>query len=217
MNQSIKSTITLSIGGALEMYDFVIYIFFATIIAQHFFPASSYYARMLFTFSVFALGYLLRPFGGLLFGYFGDRSGRKKSLFITITIMGLATTLIGCLPTYQNIGISATIAFVTLRILQGIAVGGELPGAITMIAETSPANKRGLNCSLIYFGVNFGMLFASGLATLLFSILSQPQLIAWGWRIVFINSLLLLLLGLYFRIKISESPVFEHMEQNNPR
>ena len=137
MNQKSETKILkivgiASIGGGLEMYDFVIYAFFAPIIGKLFFPPGNNIAGLLSAFAVFAIGYFMRPVGALVFGHFGDTIGRKKALLITILIMAIATTLIGCLPTYQTAGLTATVLLISLRLLQGFAVGGDLPGAITL-------------------------------------------------------------------------------------
>ena len=138
-----------SVGGGLEMYDFVIYAFFAPIIGKLFFPTGNNLVELLSAFAVFAIGYLMRPIGALVFGHFGDTVGRKKALTITILLMATATFLIGCLPTYQHIGVAASILLILLRLLQGFAVGGDLPGAITFVAEHVSPLRRGLHCSWI--------------------------------------------------------------------
>lgn len=202
-----------SIGGGLEMYDFTIYVFFAPIIAQLFFPHESHVSSLLSTFAIFATGYLVRPIGAILFGHYGDRVGRKKGLLITFIIMAISTTLMGLLPTYAHtgVGVFAPISLFVLRILQGLAVGGDLPGGITFVAEYADPQRRGLMCSFIFFGVNAGLLLASGVAWVLHSTLSVSQLMSWGWRVAFIFSIVLLFVGLYFRVQSIETPLFQKM------
>lgn len=203
-----------SLGGGLELYDFVIYIFFAPIISRLFFPTANHVVAMLSTFSVFAAGYLVRPLGGIIFGYYGDRYGRKKGLITTLTLMGVCTILIGCLPTYSSIGILAPILLTVLRVLQGIAVGGDLPGAMTFVGEMSPIKSRGLNTAWIYFGVNCGNLLASAVASMIvFLFPIHHYLYDWGWRCGFYFGAIILVLGIYFRSTIDESVLFLILKQ----
>jgi MFS family permease len=203
-----KIVFASSLGGALEMYDFVLYAFFAPVIAKLFFSDDSLFIGLLATFGVFAAGYLMRPLGSIIFGHFGDRYGRKKGLVVSLLLMGVSTVLMGCLPTYAMIGAFAAVLLLLLRLLQGVAVGGDLPGAITFVAEMSPNNRRGEKCGWVYLGVNLGTVAASGLSALLTENLSSSQLAAWGWRIAFFTSVIVLVLGVYFRQKMQESGLF---------
>lgn len=185
---SFKVVLASSIGGGLEMYDFVIYIFFAPLFSQLFFPNSNHFVTMLAAFAVFAAGYLVRPLGGIVFGHFGDRFGRKKGLVVAISLMGFSTVLMGFLPTYYQIGIWAPILLVILRLVQGIAVGGDLPGAITFVAETANNKSRGEKCAWIYFGVNLGSFLASTVASIISWSFTKSRLHLYGWCCGFIFS-----------------------------
>lgn len=200
-----------SLGGGLEMYDFVIYVFFAPVLATLFFPHEDKIASLLAVFAVFAVGYLARPIGALLFGYFGDRVGRKISLLVAIVVMALATLLIGFLPTYETIGRLAPVLLVILRIIQGIAIGGDLPGSITFVAEHATSGRRGRDTSWAFLGFILGMVLASAVGAFLSSNLSHDALYSWGWRIAFCLSIVLMFIGIYFRAHISETPVFEKL------
>lgn len=209
---SFKIVLASSFGGGLEMYDFVIYIFFTPIIAQLFFSNISHFIAMLTAFAVFAAGYLVRPLGGIIFGHFGDRVGRKTGLIVSISMMGLCTILIGCLPTYAQIGVLAPILLIILRLLQGIAVGGDLPGAMTFVSEMAPPKSRGEKCAWIYFGVNFGTLLASAVASLLVLIFNKAQMHNYGWRCAFIFGAVILFVGIYMRRNMDESKLFRMLQ-----
>ena len=197
-----------SIGGGLEMYDFVIYAFFAPILAKLFLPATDDLTELLRIFTVFALGYFVRPLGAMVFGHYSDRVGRKKILLFTIVLMAVATTAIGLLPTYQSIGMSATLLLIFFRLLQGFAVGGDLPGAITFVAEHVDKSRRGLYCSWIYTGVNLGFTLASVVSASIAAILTPDQQTLFGWRIAFLFGLVLTVVGYYLRSQLSETPKF---------
>lgn len=208
-----RSIFAASVGGALEMYDFITYAFLASIIAELFFPSDDPLVGLIKTFGIFSIGYLARPIGGIIFGHFGDEYGRKKTFTYTIIAMAIPTFLIGLLPTFHQIGILATYLITALRLLQGLAIGGDFPGGICYIAESSHDQHRGLMCSWLYFSINIGILIASGLITIMSMTLSSAQMVAWGWRIPFLSGLLLALIGLYIRLKLSETPVFKYLEQ----
>lgn len=208
-----KAVFISSIGGGLEIYDFTIYIFFAPIFATLFFPQTNSSLSLLNTFAIFAVGYFSRPLGAILFGHYGDRFGRKKGMLISIAIMATSTVLIGLLPTYATIGIAAPILLAALRFFQGIAVGGDLPGAITFVAEYADYNKRGLICSLVYCGVNLGILLASTVGAILTLFLSHEHLVAWGWRIAFFLGLWIGIAGIYLRSKVAETPYFNQLAE----
>ena len=161
LNLQEKKIIFLSsMGGALEFYDFVIYIFFAPIIGHVFFPKTDKFAALLAVYAIFAIGYFIRPLGGIVFSHFGDKHGRKKTFISSVIIMALSTGLIGLLPTRNEIGITATVMLVILRLLQGFSVGGEIPGAIVYTCEHVKLN-RGLACGIIFAFFNIGILLAS--------------------------------------------------------
>ncbi|MGQ3888855.1 MFS transporter [Legionella sp. CNM-1927-20] len=196
------------LGNILEWYDFSLYGYFAPIIAKLFFPTSDKLLSLLATFGVFATGFIMRPIGALLFGYFGDRHGRKKTLAASIILMAIPTTLIGLLPTYQQIGIFAGILLLICRLLQGLAVGGEFCGSIVYITEHSPINRRGMFGSWAMFSAFAGLLLGSGVSALFNTLLSLEELTNWGWRIPFLAGLLLGAVGLYFRLRMPETPNF---------
>lgn len=202
-----------SLGGGLEVYDFVIYIFFAPILSKLFFPNDDHLMGLLSTFLVFSAGFVTRPLGGLIFGFYGDRFGRKNGLVVTLLLMGLSTIIIGCLPTYHQIGVLAPIMLTILRLIQGLAIGGDLPGALTFVGEMSPIHHRGMNCAWIYFGINAGNLIACAVAGLITFAFSELHLIAWGWRVGFWLGAVILLIGLYCRSKLDESSLFLILKQ----
>ncbi len=212
-DHKVRAVFVASIGGGLEIYDFTIYVFFASILGMLFFPKENNFVSLLDTFAVFAIGYFARPLGGVLFGHFGDRIGRKKGMLFTIALMAIATVGVGLLPTYAEIGIAAPILLVIFRFLQGLAVGGDLPGAITFVAEYADDHRRGLWCSLVCFAVNLGLLVTSIIASLLIFLLSHEQLVNWGWRFAFLLGLLIGIVGFYLRSKMLETPYFNQIEQ----
>ena len=213
MSHRTKAVLISSIGGGLEIYDFTIYVFFAPILGALFFPSNNNLVTLLNTFAVFAVGYFARPLGAILFGHFGDKLGRKKGMLFSIAVMAISTMGIGLLPSYASIGIMAPILLVILRFLQGFAVGGDLPGAITFVAEYADTEKRGLYCSFVYCAVNTGLLLASLVGALLTLLLSHEHLISWGWRIAFLLGLVIGIIGFYLRSKVSETPYFNRLEQ----
>ena len=202
-----------TVGTALEFYDFTIYSFFAIQIGQLFFPGASPVNQFLVSIGVFGVGFDVRPLGGIVFGHFGDRVGRKKALIVTILIVGLGTFVIGLLPDYQSIGIWAPIALIVIRVLQGFGVGGEQAGAVLLTAEYAPPTRRGFFASLVQLGAPAGFLIPSGLFALLSATLTQAQLLDWGWRIPFLASALLVAVGLYIRLRTEESPIFATIQR----
>ncbi|WP_454689416.1 MFS transporter [Achromobacter aloeverae] len=200
------------IGTAVEWYDFFLYgIASAVVFSKLFFPNYDPLVGTLISFSTFAVGYLARPFGGALFGHIGDRVGRKSVLVATLLIMGVSTTLVGLLPTYDRIGIWAPIALLVLRLLQGIAVGGEWGGAVLMAVEHAPPNRRALYGSAAHMGAPAGLILSTGTFAA-FALMPQESFLAWGWRIPFLLSIVLLCVGLFIRLKITESPAFEKLK-----
>src|SRR3990167_8453497 len=214
MNNQIRKTLILCvIGTILEWYDFAVFASMIPVLSKLFFPHISKTASLLATFSVFATGFLVRPFGGALFGYIGDRFGRKISIVTTLIIMSCSTALIGLLPTYQEIGIMAAWLLVVLRIFQGLSSSGEHTGTITFLSEIVSANKKFYLLSWGFCGVILGMLLGSVMAVLATSILTQKDLLSYGWRMLFLFGFLVGGCGLYLRLKISESTVFQAMKQ----
>lgn len=203
-----------AIGTAAEYYDFFAYGTAAVLFfGQLFFPSHDPLISTLAAFATYAVGFLARPLGGIVFGHIGDRLGRKKALVITILIVGLGTFCIGLLPTYEKIGFWAPVLLICIRILQGFGVGGEQAGAVLMTAEYSPPERRGFFASWVQIGAPLGFLLPSALFAVLTSQLSQAQMLDWGWRIPFLLSLLLVLVGLFIRLRIDESPVFAEIRK----
>jgi len=203
------------IGTIIEWYDFLIYGTAAALVFNKlFFPSIDPFLGTLAALATTAVGFFARPFGGAVFGYFGDRLGRKSMLLLTLIVMGLGTFLIGLLPTYSQIGIAAPILLVLLRVIQGIGLGGEWGGASLMVLEHAPKNKRGFLGSLVQVGFPIGLILSAGMFGLV-SQLPEADFLSWGWRIPFISSLVLVFIGAFIRLKVSESPVFLAMKANN--
>jgi MFS family permease len=200
-----------SLGTVFEWYDFYLYGSLAGIISKQFFSGVNETTGFIFALLAFAAGFAVRPFGALLFGRLGDLVGRKHTFLITIVIMGLSTALVGVLPTYEKIGVSAPIILVGLRLLQGLALGGEYGGAATYVGEHAPPNKRGLYTSWIQTTATLG-LFLSLLVILACRSLWGADFDTWYWRVPFLVSILLLVISVYIRLQLSESPVFQAMK-----
>lgn len=209
--QYVLVGIASMMGTTIEWYDFFLYGTAAALIFNKlFFPNFDPIVGTLASFATYSVGFFARPFGGILFGHFGDRTGRKSMLLITLFLMGVPTILIGLVPTYEQIGIWAAVLLVLLRILQGIAIGGEWGGAALMAVEHAPDGKKGLFGSLPQAGVGAGLVLSS-LAMAWTSRLPEADLLSWGWRIPFLASIVLLLVGWFIRIRVAESPAFEKM------
>ncbi|MCD8882313.1 MFS transporter [Mammaliicoccus sciuri] len=206
-----KSVFATGIGNAMEWFDFALYSYLAVIISKNFFsPVQNDELKLIFTFATFAIAFLLRPVGGIVFGKIGDKLGRKVVLTFTIIMMAISTLIIGLLPTYDQIGIWAPILLLLARILQGFSEGGEYAGAMVYIAESSPDNKRIRLGSGLEIGTLSGYIVASILVTVLFWTLSDAQMNSWGWRIPFFLSAPIGLIGLYLRTHLEETPIFEN-------
>jgi MHS family shikimate/dehydroshikimate transporter-like MFS transporter len=203
------------IGTAVEWYDFLIYgAATALVFNKIFFAAADPAMATIAAFGTYAVGFLARPLGAAIFGHFGDKVGRKAMLAITIIVMGLGTFLIGLLPTYQQIGVAAPVLLIVLRFLQGIGLGGEWGGAVLMVVENCPTRKRGLLGSMVQVGNPVGNLAAIGMFGLV-SQLPDAQFLAWGWRIPFLISVLLVGVGLYIRLRMEETPAFRQVKARN--
>ena len=196
-------------GNIMEWYDFAIYGYMAATIGKHFFPSDDPMVSLIASYGAFAAGFLSRPLGGILFGYIGDRLGHKKLLMLSVLLMGIASFLIGVLPTQEQIGIAAPILLIMLRICQGLSVGGEYTGSIAYIADNAPINRRGYLTSWIGSGAILGFVAGAGVAALLTSILSEASMDAWGWRVPFMAGILLTLGSLWFRRDASDQPEIE--------
>ncbi|MGW4911791.1 MFS transporter [Streptomyces sp. NPDC004270] len=198
------------LGTAMEFMDFQLYSLAAAIVFNKiFFPDVSPAIGLIAAMATYGVGYVARLAGAVYFGRMGDRIGRKKVLYITILLMGASTTLIGALPTYAAIGILAPVLLVVLRLVQGFGAGAEIAGATVLLAEYAPAKRRGLISSLVSLGTNSGTLAASGLWAVLLSVLSEEQLLSWGWRLPFLLSFVLMVFAFWLRRGLKESPVFE--------
>jgi MFS transporter, MHS family, metabolite:H+ symporter len=198
------------LGTAMEFMDFQLYSLAAAIVFNEiFFPEVDPAVGLIAAMATYGVGYVARLAGAIYFGRMGDRIGRKRVLFLTIALMGASTTLIGFLPTYAQIGLAAPILLVILRLLQGFGAGAEIAGATTMLAEYAPAPRRGVIASLVSLGTNTGTLAATGLWAILLAVLTEEQLLAWGWRLPFLFSFVLMLFAIWIRTHLKESPVFE--------
>lgn len=204
------------IGATIEWYDFFLYGVVAGIVFNKlFFPTSDPLVATMLAYTTFAVGFVTRPLGGVIFGHFGDRVGRKSMLVITLMIMGISTFLIGLVPTYESIGIAAPILLLVLRVLQGIGLGGEWGGAVLMAYEYAPPEKKGFYASLPQIGLSIGLCLASGVVALLSLTLTDQQFLAWGWRVAFLISAGMVFVGMYIRLNVKETPEFEAVKQRN--
>ena len=204
-----KVVIASAFGTVVEWYDFFIYGTAAALVfGKLFFPSSDPVVSTISAFSVYAVGYLARPLGGIVFGHFGDRIGRRSMLVLTLLLMGFGTFLVGLLPTYDQIGALAPILLIVLRLIQAIGLGGEWGGAVLMVAESAPAHRRGLFGSFVQLGNPMGRLVATGVFALV-SQLPTSDFLAWGWRLPFLASAVLIVVGFVIRYQLSETPAFE--------
>ena len=210
----VKLLFLSSIGGALEFYDFVIYALFASYISFAFFPQTDPVASLINTYAVFAVGYIGRPIGSIVFGHLGDRYGRKYAFTIAAFLMASSTFLIGLLPTYQQIGLPATFLLILLRIMQGISLGGEIGGVTVFVTEHVAAHKRGLTSGLIFMAIAFGNVLGSLVGFILTHTLSESNLLAWGWRIPFWIGFILGIVAYLIRKKTIETPIFSALQEN---
>ena len=204
--------IASSLGAVFEWYDFYLYGLLATIITAQFFSGVNETTGFIFALAAFAAGFAVRPFGALVFGRIGDVVGRKNTFLVTMAIMGLSTFLVGLLPSYASVGVAAPIALVVLRLLQGLALGGEYGGAATYVAEHAPDKKRGLFTSFIQTTASLGLFAALLIVIGVRTLVGEEAFAAWGWRIPFIVSIALLAVSLWIRLQLEESPVFQKMK-----
>ncbi|MGX5220480.1 MFS transporter [Pseudomonas segetis] len=211
-----KVVVASVIGATIEWYDFFLYGVVAGIVFNHlYFPSDDPLISTMLAYGTFAVGFLSRPIGGVIFGHFGDKIGRKSMLVMTMMIMGVATFLIGLVPTYDSIGIWAPLILLLLRIFQGIGLGGEWGGAVLMAFEYAPKHKRGFYASLPQIGLAIGLCLASGVVGLLSYFLTDTQFLEWGWRIAFLLSAGLVFLGTWIRLNVMESPEFAKVKAAN--
>ncbi len=204
------------VGTTIEWYDFFLYALAAVIVFRsQFFPGVSPLAGTLATLGTFAVGFVARPLGGIVFGHIGDKIGRKMTLVTTLVTMGVATFLIGLLPTYEQIGVAAPVLLVVLRIAQGLAVGGEWGGAVLISVEHAPEARRGFYGAFPQLGVPLGMLLASGVTALMTGVIAPgAAFLEWGWRVPFLLSIVLIGVGLFIRLRIMETPAFTQVKES---
>lgn len=215
MNQEQKKVVALSaVGGMLEFYDFTVYGLFAVYFAAQFFPGSDRFAAIIATYAVFLVGYVVRPIGGIIFSHIGDEIGRKTVLIITMVLMGAASLGIGCLPTYEKIGLWAPVLMVLLRLLQGLAIGGELLSTIVYVMESIP-NQRGLAIGITFSGVLSGLIPGMLINMAMTHVLTTEQISAFGWRIPFILGGMLCFLAYQIRQKLHETTAFVVLKRHN--
>lgn len=203
-----KVLISSMIGNALEWYDFVLYVQFAKIIGDLFFPSADPFSSLLATFGIFAVGFVMRPLGGVLFGLLGDKFGRKAALVFSILMMAIPTAMIGFIPTYQQIGIAAPILLTLMRLLQGIALGGGFSGCMAFIVEHAKDSQRGVAGSTTMFSLGAGVLLGILVSLGFSNLLSENDFMSWGWRIPFIISLAIGMVAFYIKNYIDESPIY---------
>ena len=202
------------VGTTIEWYDYFIYGTTAALVFnQLFFPSFEPLAGTLAALATFAVGFFARPLGGVIFGHFGDKIGRKTMLVLTLLLMGGATFLVGLLPSYETIGILAPILLVTLRIVQGLGLGGEWGGAALMVSEHAPPNRRGFYASSVQMGAAGGLVISSATIAGVSQLISQEQFVAWGWRIPFLASIILIAIGLFIRFQLAESEAFIRLKE----
>jgi MHS family proline/betaine transporter-like MFS transporter len=212
-----RASVAAAAGTAIEYYDFAIYGYLAVVLAPLFFPGADSVAGLLSTLGVVATGSLARPLGGLIFGRLGDRRGRKAVLLATVALMGGATTLTGLLPTYASIGIGAPILLIVLRVLQGLAAGGEIGGAASLSTESAPSRRRGLFGSATSIGISIGLASAAATVATLSAVTSAEQMSSWGWRVPFLIAAPLLVAAVLYRMRVEDSPLFlEMVEKSAP-
>jgi len=205
-----RVVIAASLGAMFEWYDFFVYGAVAVLLSQHFFAHVNETTSFIFALLGFAAGFAVRPLGAIIFGRMGDLTGRKKTFLITIVLMGIATALIGVLPTFAQIGVAAPVMLVALRLVQGLALGGEYGGAATYVAEHAPPGQRGYYTSWIQLAGSLGFVLAL-LVVLICRVSLGEQFNTWGWRLPFLLSLVLLAISVYIRVQLEESPVFKAM------
>lgn len=213
----VKRVVSASlIGATIEWYDFFLYGVVAGIVFNKlYFPTGDPLVSTMLAYTTFAVGFITRPLGGIIFGHFGDKIGRKSMLVLTLMIMGISTVAIGLVPTYESIGVWAPISLLLLRVLQGIGLGGEWGGAVLMTFEYAPASERGYYASLPQIGLSIGLCLASGVVALLSYTLTDAEFMAWGWRVAFLLSIVLVAVGLWIRLHIMETPEFQEVKKHN--
>ena len=217
LNRARRAALGSFAGAVVDWYDFLLYgITAALVFNREFFPQISPAMGTLAAFATFGVGFLFRPLGGIIFGHFGDRLGRKRMLMLTVWMMGIATALIGVLPSFASIGWWAPVLLVTLRAIQGFAVGGEWGGAALLSVESAPKNKKAFYSSGVQVGYGVGLLLSTGLVSLISQLTTDEQFLSWGWRIPFIFSIVLVVVALWIRNGMEESAEFEQQKREKP-
>ncbi|MBQ7674740.1 MAG: MFS transporter [Alphaproteobacteria bacterium] len=211
----IRSVVSSLIGNVLEWYEYTLYAYFATVISSLFFPSDNQFVSMIMTFSTFAVGLAARPIGGIIFGYIGDKISRKSMLVFTMMLMTIPTLCIGMLPTYDKIGIAAPIILIILRILQGLALGGEFGASCTYLYESVPYNRRGFFGTLALTGVGLGLIFSSCTIFFVEKFFSNEEVYLYAWRLPFFISVLGACIAFYMRKSLMESDCFSEAKNNN--
>lgn len=211
----VKRVVTASaLGTTVEYYDFTLYATTAALVFdQIFFPSASPLVGTLAAFATYFVGYLARPLGGIIFGHYGDKLGRKNVLIVTMLLMGIGTFAVGLLPSYDTIGIAAPLLLVLIRVIQGLGMGGEYGGGVLMALEHSPRNRQGLFTSIVHIGTPAGVLLPVALVTMLDAWLPAGAYEEWAWRLPFLASILLIAVGVYIRLRVTESPEFVQMRE----
>ena len=211
-----KVALTALAGTSIEWYDFFLYGAAAALIfPKAFFPEATPTMALILSFGTFAAGFIARPVGGIIFGHYGDRIGRKKTLIIALLLMGISSTLIGLLPTYAMIGIAAPIILTLLRFAQGIAIGGQWGGAMLLVTESAPADKRGYYGAFAQAGAPVGVILANLALIITSSLVSEEFFLAWGWRIPFIASVILIGISMYIQLNLEDTKAFKELETSN--
>ncbi len=217
--KTVRTAVLASVvGTTIEWYDFFLYATAASLVFNHaFFPDQSSFVGTMFAFATFAVGFVVRPIGGFVFGHVGDRIGRKKTLALTMLLMGVATALMGFLPTAAQIGVLAPILLLVLRIVQGFALGGEWAGAVLLAVEHSPRNRRGLFGSIPQVGLALGLALGTAVFVVLQVALTPEAFLSYGWRIAFLVSIVLVIFGVVVRFRVAETPAFEQVQREDDR
>jgi metabolite-proton symporter len=209
----IRAVVASAVGTTIEWYDFFLYgVAAALVFPKIFFPESDPFTGTLLAFSTYFVGFVARPFGAAIFGHYGDRIGRKAALIATLVLMGIATMGIGLVPGYDRIGIWGAVLLVVGRVMQGIGVGGEWGGSVLLAGEWTNPRRRGFTTSWAQFGAPAGLMLANGAVSIVTHVTSEEQFLAWGWRVPFLISFVLVFIGLYIRIGILETPVFARLK-----
>ena len=213
MKKIFSSIASSSLGNILEWYDFGLFTIFSSLFGRLFFPNEDPHTALIATISIFAVGFLCRPIGAIIFGYLGDRQGRAKTLRLSVLMISIPTLLIGCLPSYQEIGLLAPLLLMLTRIWQGISIGGEYSGNLIYLAESAPRDYRATVTSFASTGANLGILLAAIVGIVTANVFSDQALNAWGWRIPYLLSGILCILIYMFRLRIQETKVFEYLKE----